>query len=80
MLQKLEEALSLYDEDRNNLWWTRIPKERDKVFVNIKFLNPVEKSALRYKKITEHWVFDIKLNLTRNGEFVSVYILINPSQ
>ena len=76
----LEESLSLYEENRNYLWKNSITKERANVAVSMKLLNLVGRYLQACKKITGHWVFDIKIYLVGKERFVVGDHLINLPQ
>ena len=73
-------ALELDKKNGNDLWQKALEKERSKVKVAMKFLKDGERPPPGYKKITGHWVFDIKMDLTRKARFVAGGHLTDPPQ
>jgi len=67
----VREALKFDEKKGNNLWQKAFEKERVNVKVALKFLKPGEKALPGYKHITGHWVWDVKMDLTRKARFVA---------
>ena len=77
--KNLKEAIQIDEENRNDLWQKAIAKERAKVKVALDFRGPEgDPPPVGYKRITGHWVFDIKMDLTRKARFVAGGHLTDP--
>ena len=68
---RVNEAMQLDKDNGNDLWQKAIEKERAKVKQALKFLPKGDKAPPGYKKITGHWIFDVKMDLTRKARFVA---------
>lgn len=67
----VEEALSLDADNHNDLWRKAIDKELDKVRVAFNLLNEDEKVPIGSKKINYHFIFEVKMDLTRKARLVA---------
>jgi hypothetical protein len=73
------EALAIDDATGTTFWWDAIKKELDKIMVAFDFQDGVTPQQVRndpkllvgYQEITCHWVFDVKMDLTRKARFVA---------
>ena len=63
--EKVHEAMKLDEANRNDLWKKAIEKKRAKVKVALNFLPKNKKASPGYKRITGHWIFDVKMDLIR---------------
>ena len=59
-------------ENRNYLWYTAIKKELEKVRIAFLLLQNNEKPLPGSKLINYHFVFDVKMDLTRKVRLVAV--------
>ena len=67
----VEEALSLDTDNRNDLWRKAIDKELDKVRVAFNLLDDEEEIPIGSKKINYHFIFEVKMDLTRKARLVA---------
>jgi hypothetical protein len=76
--RNVEEALNFDLENGIKFWELAIAKEIKNVLVAFKFLEPPEKPAPGYKKITLCMIFDIKMDFTRKARLVAGGHLTDP--
>lgn len=67
----IEEAIQLDEENGNDLWQKAINKELDKVRVAFQLLGEGENIPVGSKKINYHFIFEVKMDLTRKARLVA---------
>ena len=67
----IEEAEELDRINRNDVWKTAIEKELSKVRPAFELLEDGKSIPIGYKKINYHFVFDVKMDLTRKARLVA---------
>ena len=67
----IEEALALDRENANDLWHKAINKELDKVRVAFQPLSDGESIPVGSKRINYHFIFEVKMDLTRKARLVA---------
>ena len=86
--QECSEALQIDKDTGTTYWWDAIKKEMDKVMVAFDVEEELTADDVRqgvarrdfvgYQEITCHWVFDVKMDLTRKARLVAGGDLTSP--
>ena len=69
--QDEKHALKLDAENNNDYWARAIEKERKNVLIAFELLEDGEQLPIGSKHIPIHWVFDVKIDLTRKARLVA---------
>ena len=77
----ISEALQIDDETKTDYWWKAISRELQKIRVAFEIDEAVTPDEIRsgfargdyvgYQEIRCHWIFDVKMDLTRRARFVA---------
>ena len=62
----MDEALEIDKREGNTFWQNAINKETYKYRVDFKSLDQYDKSPVVYNKIICNFIFDIKMDITKN--------------
>ena len=70
MLTNVSEAKNLYNENDNTLWQEEINNSMENYWLDFQLIDCEDKSPVRYKEITCHLIFDVKIDPTQKAQLM----------